>query len=160
MQRAARNLTKTAWKRGSAMVEFALATTVLFMFIFGVIDFARAVYAYEYVDYSARLATRYAMVRGSTCSITSPTLSGCPATSGSVQTYIQGQNMPGIISNQITVTTTWPATGSNCPTAPAPTNSPGCPVRVVVQYPYQTLVPFLPSKSLTLQSTSQMIITQ
>ena len=63
-----RNRKPAERERGSTLVEFALVTVlVLVPLIFGIIDFARAAYAYHYVSYSAREAARWASVRGAQC---------------------------------------------------------------------------------------------
>ena len=50
---------------GSAVLEFGLVVVMFFMFVFGVMDFGRALYTYHFVSNAACEATRYAMVRGS-----------------------------------------------------------------------------------------------
>ena len=54
-------------EEGSSLVEFALIFLVLMTMMLGIIDFCRAAYAYHFVSNAAREATRYAAVRGSTC---------------------------------------------------------------------------------------------
>lgn len=138
-------------ERGNALVEFALMSTMALTLIFGVVDFGRALYTYHLVSNAARAATRYAMVRGSTC-----TVSGCPATSDSIQTYVRGL-APAIDPSSLTVTTTWTA-ASGC--ADAANQGPGCVVSVQVSYPFRFLVPVLPHYTMTMASTSQMVIAQ
>jgi len=146
-----------ARKRGSAIIEFAVAAMVFLAFLFGIIDCARAFYAYQFVTYAARSGARWAAVRGTTC----PTTNGVTwcgssngATTGEVQTYVQGLNLPGIDPSQITVTTSWPS-GNGCAGDP---NSPGCPVKVVVQYPYLSTIPFFRIATLTLTAQAEMTI--
>ncbi len=148
------------------MVEFVLSASVFLGFLFGVIDFCRAVYTYEFVTYAARAGARWAMVRGNQCSLANPA-SWCEPTSGAttgataadVQTYVQSLNLPGINPSQIVATTTWPATSlASCPSSG--TNSPGCPVQVLVQYPYASTIPFVRITTLTLTADSQMVISQ
>src|SRR5215471_7622467 len=52
---------------GSALVEMGLGMTVFMAFFFGLIQFCYGLYAYNYVGEAAREASRFAMVRGSTC---------------------------------------------------------------------------------------------
>ena len=160
------SLTSRARKRGSAVIEFALVSVVFLAFVFGIMDFCRAVYAYEFVTYAARSGTRWAMVRGNQCSLANPATwcepaSGAAtgATAADVQTYVQSLNLPGIAPSLITVTTTWPATGSGC-TSSSGVNSPGCPVDVMVQYPYDSSIPFIHITTITLTAESQMVISQ
>ena len=149
-------------KRGSAVVEFALAAIILFAFMFGIMDFCRAVYAYEFVTYAARQGARYASVRGSqSCQngVSSPTNPFC-ATATQIQTYVQSLNLPGIDPGQITANTLW-YTGTGCPTGTGvPVNSPGCPVKVVVAYNYSSSIPFLRVATITMRASSTMVISQ
>lgn len=155
--------------QGSALVEYAVSLTVLMTFIFGIMDFSRFIYTYTFVSESAREATRYAQVRGSTftgvaCTTTHPY--ACAATAANVTTYVQGLTPSGITPASVTATTTWPGStpdGTTTPcTSPNPSNYPGCYVKVVVSYPYQFMLPFLPSSATTytLTSTSMMAISE
>lgn len=132
-------------ERGSALVEFAAVFTVLFMFLFAIMDLSRALYSYHFVADAAREGTRYAMVRGSTCKSWT---TACPAASSDVQTYLK--NVPaGINPKSVTVTTTW-----------TPNNSPGSVVQVQVQYSFQPIFPLIPKAALVMTSTSQVVISQ
>jgi Flp pilus assembly protein TadG len=127
------------------MVEFAAAFTVLFMFLFAIMDLSRALYSYHFIADAAREGTRYAMVRGATC--TSYT-TACPASASDVQTYVK--NVPaGINPSSLSVTTTW-----------TPNNSPGSVVQVQVQYSFQPIFPLIPKGALVMTSSSQMVISQ
>jgi Flp pilus assembly protein TadG len=168
-------------QRGSALMEYAMVLTVLFTMIFGIMDFSRAMFAYHWVSYAAREATRYASVHGSTystaCPTTSPwvassnedceiTSSGTANVTNYVQSFAQGIYFDGTTTGNggLTVTTTWPgSTGSpaGCNTANG-TNSPGCPVKVVVTYIYGFSLPYVTGKvsSITMTSTSQVLVNQ
>jgi Flp pilus assembly protein TadG len=139
-------------ERGTNLVEYALVLTLLLTTLFGLIDFGRALYAYHFVSDAAREGTRYAVVRGSSC--TSP---GCPASSGDIEDYLE--KVPaGIDANQLTVTTTWNPNGStNCTVI---SNAPGCVVEVQVSYNFKFMLPFLPKSTVVMQSSSQMVISQ
>jgi Flp pilus assembly protein TadG len=154
-------------KRGSALVEFALASIILLTFLFGIIDFCRALYAYQFVNYAARQGARYAMVRGSlSCPpYVAAGVSHCNASASDIQNYVRSLNLPGIDPNQITINTTtgyvWPGTGPGCNTGGgAAVNSPGCPVKVLVAYNYVPTIPFLSARTLTMRADSQMVISQ
>jgi Flp pilus assembly protein TadG len=162
-----------ARKRGSALIEFAVASMVFLAFVFGTIDFARFLYAYEFVTFAARAGARYAMVRGATCAVTNDTAatpnwcgSGGPAGGVSalqIQTFVQGMNLPGIDPSNLTINTTitfvWPATGVACNSTNG-INFPGCPVQVQVSYPYVSSIPFVHIKTFTLYATSEMVISE
>jgi Flp pilus assembly protein TadG len=151
------NSKHTPGERGATLVELALALTLLFIFVFGTIDFSQAAYSYHFVSEVAREGTRYASVRGSSCTTWA---SACPATSGDVQTYVQSLAPSGINASAITVTTTWldPGTGQCQPIHP---NGPGCAVNVNVQYTYTFNFPLLSNlTSINMRSTSQLVISQ
>jgi Flp pilus assembly protein TadG len=133
---------------GSSIVEFAMASIILFTLVFGVIAICLALYSYNVVAEAAREATRYAIVRGSACTKTLP----CNATSDQIQTYVRGLGFPGInpSSSTLTATATWPNGNNN----------PGSPVQVTVQYTFPLVIPFVPSRTLTMSSTSAMVISQ
>ena len=143
---------------GSAIVEFAVASTVLFMMLFGIIQACLALYTYNYISDAARVATRYASVRGSSCS----GMSDCGATASQIQTYLRGIPYPGIKSSNLTVAatwfsassappTTWTACGSQC-------NAPGNEVQVTVTYAFSLNIPFWKKAAINMSSASQTVI--
>jgi len=163
---ALRTVPYVARKRGSATIEFAVAAIAFLSFVFGMIDSARFLYAYEFLTFAARSGARYAMVRGSTCASTNGDAwcgSAAGATAAQIQTFVQGLNLPGIDPSSLTVNTTstfvWPATGAGCNSANG-INSAGCPVLVQVQYPYLSTIPFVHIRTFTLTASSQMVISQ
>src|ERR1035438_1567832 len=134
------------------IVEFALAATVFFMLIFGIIELCLGIYAGNFVAMAAQQGTRYAMVRGSgNPSCPSVSSFGCSATATDVQNYVLGLTHPGINLTASNITVTWlttTATGSTCTP-----NSQGCQVEVTVNYPFPLNIPFF-STSIPLSSTS------
>jgi Flp pilus assembly protein TadG len=182
---------RLAGERGTTLVEYAIVLTILLTFIFGVMDFSRYLYVYHFAADAAREATRYAAVRGSTfstaCSAGQTT--GCYASAANVATYVQGITPGGILAatgpnsswtssttcsssgsvSSPTVSTCWPgqldSTSSCNTTASGVTgvdDNPGCLVEVVVAYPFQFMLPFLPAstKTYTISSTSEVVIEQ
>lgn len=145
---------------GSSMVEFAVASVILFTLIFGVIAICFALYSYNVVAESAREATRYAIVRGSACS--SSTFSNCNIDQTGLQTYVQSLGFPGINPSSLTVTAsaTSPLTGTTCTPTLAPCNKPGNLVQVTVQYTFPLVIPFVRRRTLSMSSTSAMYISQ
>jgi Flp pilus assembly protein TadG len=144
--------TVPAGQRGSSLAEFAIAFTASMLLIMGIVDFGRALYTYHLISDIARMGTRYAIVRGASCTAT-----GCPATTSTVQTYVRGL-APELSSASITVNTTW-STTSSCNSSPA--NSAGCQVAVQVTYPFRfAATPLLPNFAMSITSTSTMIISQ
>jgi Flp pilus assembly protein TadG len=145
-------------EEGATMVEFAMSSIILFTLVFGVIAICLALYSYNVTAEAAREATRYAIVRGSACSPS--TFSDCNVTSAQLQTYVRGLGFPGINPSSLTATATWPTTGSACFPSVTPCNNPGNRVNVTVQYTFPLAIPFVPSQTLTMSSTSAMYISQ
>ena len=147
-------------ERGSAIVEMALSSMILLAMILGTIEMCLALYTYNFISEAAREGARYAMVRGSSCTV----LTDCGITSAQIQTYLQGLALGGSnASKYMTVTTTWlsasstlPTTWTSCGTTQC--NDPGNAVRVKVSYAFPLNIPFLPNSTLKMSSTSQMVI--
>jgi len=126
--------------RGQGATEFALIAIGLLTLIFGVMQGAYTIAAYNFVTYSARDAARYAMVRGAT--------SPQPATTTDVKNFVLGEAQ-GVNSQGVVVTTSW-----------VPNNNPGNAVKVTVSYTFAPLARIASSLTLTFSSTSQMVISQ
>ena len=126
---------------GSALLEFGLVVVVFFMFVFGVMDFGRALYTYHFVSNAACQATRYAIVRGSS--------STDPVTATDIENYVKSMTPEGIDPNSLTISTTW-----------SPSDSPGSSVHVQVSDNFKFMTPVLASYQMTLSDSSQMVISQ
>jgi Flp pilus assembly protein TadG len=155
-----------AQENGATLVEFAIASTILFMCIFGILDCSRALYADHFVRYGAEVAARYAMVRGATwknASCTTPSTESCTATSANVTSLVASLTPLGLdATNNLSVTTTWTGTspsGASC-NSNGVNNSPGCVVQVQVSYSFNFILPLLPANALVLTSTSAVVIAQ
>ena len=144
-------------EQGSTLVETALSIVVLLTFIFGVMEMGLALYTYHFIAEAAREGTRYAIVRGSTCSGFS---SACPAATSDIQSYVKNLGFPGINPANMTVTPVWSpyTSGSTCPSGFC--NSPGNLITVTVQYNFPLSVPFVPVQTFAISSTSAMVISQ
>lgn len=134
------------------MPEFALAATALLLFVFGILEFGRGFYAYHTVSNAARLGSRWAIVRGASCSAP---LDHCQATSSDIQTYVRSQIFAVMNPSAVNVTASWPGNGGSCA---AGSKARGCPVSVTVTYNFGFVIPLVHSGSIPLSSTSQMII--
>ncbi len=149
---------------GNELLEYSLASSVLLLLIFGIMDCSRALYSYHYVAQAARQASRFAAVRGATwggasCSSFSY---ACTATSTDVTNYVKSITPLGFAFSNLAVTTTWPGTtvnGTIC-SLTSVNNSPGCVVYVKVAYSFGFVLPFLPKSALALTSTSKRMISQ
>jgi Flp pilus assembly protein TadG len=142
-------------ERGSSLVEQALVLTFLLAVLFGIIDFGRALYTYHFVSNAAREATRWASVRG-----TKSQLPGSPVGQPDVQAFVANVAGMGLDPTKITTTATWTPAPYDAGGCKGAVNSPGCLVEVQVKYQYTFMFPFLPASPFTMQSTSQMIISQ
>lgn len=146
-------------EQGASLVETALSIVILLTVIFGVFEICLAVYSYHFISEAAREGTRYAIVRGSTCS---GFTSACPASTTDIKTYVKSISFPGIDPTKMTVLPSWSAytsSGNSCP-ATGPCNSPGNLVTIQVQYSFPLAIPFIPARTLAMTSTSSMIISQ
>jgi Flp pilus assembly protein TadG len=128
-------------RRGQAMAEFALVLTPCLMLFFGIINFALALYCYDFVCYSAQQAVRYATVHGSTAPTT--------VASADVQSYVDALVAGVLDTKSLTVNTTW-----------APDNKPGSVVTVVVSYNFPPLTSLVSSVTIPLSRTAAMVISQ
>jgi Flp pilus assembly protein TadG len=144
MKRAGLKLWRRRLRDGhpaQAVAEFALVLTPCLALFFGVINFALALYCYDFVCYSAQQAVRYATVHGSTA----PTI----ASSSSITSYVNGLVVGVLNTSAMTVTTTW-----------SPDNKPGSVVTVSVSYNFPPLTNLVSSVTIPLSRTAAMVITQ
>jgi Flp pilus assembly protein TadG len=140
-------------KRGSSMPETVIVMGALLAMICGIIDFGRAIYTYGFVAQLARQGARWAIVRGSQCTL----LTDCSATSSQVQAYVQSLAYGFITPSAIVASAIWPS----CPPGSS-LNAPGCTVLVTVNYPFKFVLPWTPTSlgTLNMTSTSEMVISQ
>jgi Flp pilus assembly protein TadG len=144
-------------ERGGSLAETAIVLTVLLAVLFGIIDFGRAMYTYAFVAQVARQGARWAIVRGSQCTL----LDHCNATKDDIQTYVQSLSEGATQASAIRVSS---ATWTGCPPGSSG-HAPGCVVTVTVQYPFNFMLPFMPSNGGTLAtinmaSSAQMVVSQ
>jgi Flp pilus assembly protein TadG len=144
-------------EQGSTLVETALSIVILLAFIFGIMETGFALYTYHFIAEAAREGTRYAIVRGSTCT---GFASACPAATSDIQSYVKNLGFPGIDMSKMTVSPTWSAYTSGSPCSPGFCNSPGNLITVTVNYNFPLSIPFVPAQTIALSSTSAMIISQ
>jgi Flp pilus assembly protein TadG len=144
---------------GSTLTEFAFILPLLAMMMFGVIDFGRALYTYHFVSAAAREASRWASVRGNQCARGLP---ACPAGAIDVQNYVASTVPPGIDPSPrtLSVTAAWMPPSGNPASCIGSTKNPGCAVQVRVIYNFKFILPFLPKSTYSMQSTSEMVISQ
>ena len=161
----ARLLRRTPGEEGSSLVEMAMTLLVFLPLLLGAIEFSLVFYAYHDVTDAARVACRWAAVRGSTSCTNTPGLTGCNATSAQIQSYVQGLGYPGLVAANLSVTSSWltattttPTSWSACSTGTC--NAPGNEVQVKVSYSYPITIPYWKVTSINIGSTAAMVIAQ
>jgi Flp pilus assembly protein TadG len=136
-------------QRGQVLVEFTLAASLLFVLIFGLIDFSRALFAYDQVTAAARIGSRYAIVHGTACAV-----AGCPSTQTSVQAYVRSK-VTGLNTASLNVNPVY----STAPGCTDPNwQGPLCIVTVTVTYPFSFVLGYV--HPIQMSSSSQMVISQ
>lgn len=117
-------------ERGGAVFEFAMLLPLISILFLGIIDFSRAMLAYNALTHASEAAARFASVRSKS--------STTPATTGSIKARVL-QAGTGLESDKVQVTATW-----------TPSNVRGGEVLVEVQYPFEPMTPFVPWDTITL----------
>jgi Flp pilus assembly protein TadG len=148
-------------EKGGTLVEFALVFILLMTLIFGLFGFGHALYVYHFLDYTAREATRFASVHGSTCNDDlSCSTTGGPATSTNsvIENYITNIIPPGVDPKKLTITPTYPLVAGGPSTCGSPENAPGCTVKVQLTYPFTFNLPLLPKGTISMSSSSELVI--
>jgi Flp pilus assembly protein TadG len=169
---AKRTLTSLAIQNeeGGSLVEMAFSCLALIPILFGIIELSLGLYCYHFAANAAREATRWAIVRGSTCNVIfgngycSPTsATGNGADGADIAQYVKALGYP--FSSNATTVTKWctksgttSAAWTSCSTTQ--NNAPGNQVQVTVTYVYPLVIPFVPRTSLNLSSVSSMTIVQ
>lgn len=139
---------KLRGEQGQSLVEFALTSSILLTFIFGLIETTLAFYSFNMISEAAREATRYAMVRGSSC--TTSANASCTVTASQVNSYVTGLGWPNLGGGTLTPATTFPDGNQN----------PASRVQVTVSYVFPFHVPFVPTRSMSMSATSVAYIIQ
>jgi Flp pilus assembly protein TadG len=145
---------------GATALEAAVGLVVLLGLFIAIVQISLALYASHFLADAAREASRYAVVRGSMSCSTTPNLSNCNVSADEIQTWVRNLGYPGINPQQLSVSTTWPSTGSACYPSASPCNNPGNLVQVAVTYAFPLNIPFWKSATINLKSKSQMVISQ
>jgi Flp pilus assembly protein TadG len=142
---------------GSTMVEMAFTMIILSTILFGLIEMCLALYTYHFVSDAAREGSRYAIVHGSTCTVSG---ASCTVTAGQIQTYVKGLGFPGIKPGAMSVVTTYSAFPAGAACVALGCNGPGDLVTVQVSYTFPVSIPFVKTSSIAMGSTSAMVISQ
>ena len=130
---------------GQSTAEFFLIISAFFLILFGMMETAQAVFTYNSICEAAREAVRYAIVHGPN------------SVDPSVSPYTDIQQVainavPDLALTSANVVVSWPAD---------PNISAKKDPQVKVSYTYSlSPIPFLPSISVPLTATSQMLVSQ
>lgn len=127
-------------ERGAVVLEFGLAFLIFLSAVYGIMEFGRIVACYNIISGAAREGARYASVHGSA--------SGSVATASDIQSVVRNWAL-GMDTSAVTVTTTW-----------SPGNGPGGQVHVLASYAVSPFTSLILKNSITVQSSSQMVISQ
>ena len=127
-------------QRGAVVLEFGLAFLTFLLVIYGVMEFGRVVACYNILAGAAREGARYASVHGSA--------SGSVASTSDIQNVVRGWAL-GMETSSVLVTTTW-----------NPGNGPGGKVNVKASYIVTPFTGLILKNGITVQSSSQMAISQ
>jgi Flp pilus assembly protein TadG len=122
-------------RRGSAIVESTICFLGFVFLSLGLMEFAMAVYAYNFCSYAARDAARYASVHSAD--------SETPATADTVRDFVRNQAV-ALTRDRVIVNTTW-----------NPDNHAGSEVSVQVSYTVIPLVNLALRNNLSVSSTSR-----
>jgi Flp pilus assembly protein TadG len=149
-------------ERGSALVEIALVLPLAVAMLVGIIEISLALYTFEYLADAAREGSRYAIVRGADSCVNTPYLQNCNATASQIQNYVKSLGYPQ--TEHMTAAASWKSASSTRPTTWATCqdrcNAAGNLVKVVVTYNFPLDIPFVPSTTIHMSSTSQKVIMQ
>jgi Flp pilus assembly protein TadG len=159
-----------AREEGITIVEMGICTSVLMAMLLGIFQISVAVYNFQLVADAAREGSRFAMVRGSNCATYLTTAYCSPYDSSQsgadgvdISSYVNSLGYIGhshLISTTtwLTASTTTPTTWSACSSGTC--NAPGNMVKVTVTYNYPLNIPFAPSITIPIRSTSAEVIAQ
>jgi len=128
-------------QRGQVAFESAIAMTVFVFMMFGLLDFARAYWAWQALGNAAREAARFAIVRGSESGLTKK------QTEDQLEAYVTAQFGAALPQGWKTKVS-WPD-GSN---------DPGDPVKVELTTNFNPITPLLGLSKLKLEAASEMRI--
>jgi TadE-like protein len=136
-----------------------MAAILLLTVVFGVMTLCYALYCYNVVSEAAREGTRFAIVRGYTCT---GFPSACPAaTDGTdTQTYVKYLGFPGINPSNMAVSSVYTSTNGVACSPSTACNNPGNQVKVTVTYKLPFVLPFKFAETLSVSNSAEMVISQ
>lgn len=143
-RRAGRSRARSGWaQRGAAAVEFALVLPILFLLVFGIVDFGLYINAASVAGNAAREGARAASLGASSAQI-----------DGIVRSALAG--LPGSGATSVATTCRTPA-GASCATYDTGAASGGTAV-ITVDYVHEWITPVGLGSSVTITTSSEMRI--
>ena len=131
-------MSKRHAKRGSSLPETVIIMICFLTLMFGLFDFGRAVYTYAWLFNISQKAQRWAMVRGSNCTL----LTDCSLTANELKNFIQ-TNAFGIPLSGFTTLSAIPGTTA------------GTRVTIYMDYTFKLAFPFMPKNPIFMSATSR-----
>ena len=139
---------KSASRRGSTIVEFALVSFQLLLVILAAFEFGRMILVFTTVANAARIGVRYAIVHGSMSTASGVNGPSGPGSTANVVNVVRDYAGVGLLDlSKLTVTVSYPDAS----------NTPGSRVTVTTRYAYDPWV-VLPL-NVPLGTTTQGVIT-
>lgn len=134
--------------RGQGLVEFALVLPVLLLIFMGILDFGRAIFAYNSLANAAREGARVAIVDQSV-------VGGVPIGATEAANQATGLGLDASDVNDVNVSYLLPDLSGACPARAL-----GCVAEVTVSYQYTAITPIISSfiGPIDLSATSQLQI--
>lgn len=120
-------------ERGGSLAEMALIMVALLTLMFGIIEFGRLLYTYEWMTDVAQKAVRWGIVRGTNCALLDHCNVGLNTHSNYVPSWVVGQDV-GIV-NPAGLTTSCDYGGQGAP---------GSLIVCNITYTFHFLLPFMP----------------
>jgi len=154
-------------ERGSSMIEYSIVFALLMTMLLGIADFSRALYSYHCINNAAREATRYAAVRGTTCSTAPSSCTAANSASGTagptsqndILAFVKSVMPLGVNGTVGVPPPIWSGTANDGSGACSGANpAPGCTVQVTVTYAFNFMFPFVSKSTLAMNSTSQTTV--
>jgi TadE-like protein len=139
-------------ERGASLAEMALIMVALLTLLFGIIDFGRLVYSWEWLNNVSQRAVRWGIVRGTNCTLLDHCNVGLNTHSSYVPTWIVGQDAGIVDPSKLVLDCAYAGQGV-----------PGSMIVCYNHYTFHFMLPFMPQTPLgpgiELNATSRMIFT-
>jgi TadE-like protein len=138
--------------RGGSLAEMALVMVALLTLMFGIIDFGRLVYSYEWLQNVSQRGARWAIVRGTNCTVLDHCNVGLNTHSAYLPNWIVGQDVGIVDPSKLNTRCAYGGQGV-----------PGTQIRCYMNYTFHFMLPYMPQTAqgpgITLWANTQMLFT-